>query len=47
METEGPLPCSQDTAKGPIPSQINPVHIPPPYFIKINLILASIYAYVF
>jgi len=43
MEPKGSLPCSQDPASSTSPSQMNPVHIFPPYFSKIysNIILPS------
>jgi hypothetical protein len=36
MEPQNFLPCSQGLATSPILSQINPVHILPPYFPKIH-----------
>jgi hypothetical protein len=37
MEPEGSLPCSQEPATFPILSQMNPIHISKPYFLKIHL----------
>jgi hypothetical protein len=36
MEPEGSLPYSQQPVTGPYLSQMNPVHNPEPYLIKIN-----------
>jgi len=36
MESEGSLPCSQQSATGPILSQMNSFHNFPPYFPKIQ-----------
>jgi hypothetical protein len=37
METEGSLPCNESPPPVPILSQMNPIHIPKPYFPKIHL----------
>jgi hypothetical protein len=41
MENESSLPCSQEAALVPILSEMNSVHIPPLYFLRIRLILSS------